>query len=128
MTSLAERIAAMRKKTDTSTVSSATNSTPLEVYVRLYNKCSTLTSQGLEGSCFVNYMEGAKLLYKWLSPIEINRSIVFKASRTPDLMSSYSVGALASVISGEAYGKEYRYIHNLVVYYTAKHILEEITE
>ena len=127
---LAERIAAVRKVAaeadNTSITSELRTPTSLETYVRIYNKCNSLTSQGLEGSCYVNYMEGAKLLHTYLSPIVVPTDVVFNSVLRPDLISGYAVSEVANIISGKTYGSEHNYIHNLVVYYTAKHILEEV--
>lgn len=120
MPTLAERIAALRLASDDSTVSDATNPTSLEVFVRIYNKCKG------EGSCYTDYMEGAKLLYTYLSPIEIPHLMLSARPKLPALCDGYATQQLVKIVAGNMQAADFNYIHNLVVYYTAKHILEEV--
>lgn len=131
MSKLAARIAAMRQVTaqadNTSTTSEARNPTSLETYVRLYNKCT-------DGVCYIDYMEGAKLLHTYLSPISIPHRDLYPNLLTgcrsiPALMDAYAIQRLTLILAGpEGFQAEnFNYIQSLVVYYTAKHILEEIT-
>jgi hypothetical protein len=114
---LAERMAAVREKHNTSYLSEATAPISLEDYIRLYNKA------GRWG--YVDYMEGAKALHKFLSPIIIPTDIIFTSS-TPALCSTYEIRQLASLLSGETYGAAHDYAHECIIYYTAKHILEGV--
>jgi hypothetical protein len=100
--SLAERMAAVREKHNTSYLSEATAPISLE-----------------------DYMEGAKALHKFLAPIIIPSDIIFTSS-TPALCSTYEIRQLASLLSGETYGAAHDYAHECIVYYTAKHILEGV--
>jgi hypothetical protein len=115
--SLAERMAAVREKHNTSYLSEATRPISLEDYVRLYNKAGR--------SCYVDYMEGAKALHKFLSPIIIPTDIIFTSS-VPALCISYEIRQLAVLLSGETFGAAHNYVHNCIIYYTAKHILEGV--
>ena len=121
---LAARIAALRESSDTSTVSASTNTTPLETYVRLYNKARGSEQGG--GSCYTNYMEGAKLLYTYLSPISVDHSMVFKSSPMPEVFHAYEVQRLTEILAGGMQAENFNYIANCVIYYTAKHVIEDM--
>ncbi len=123
---LALRLAALREGSNKSSVSEASNTTPLEAYVRLYNKAKGSEDGG--GSCYTNYMEGAKFLYSYLSPIEVPSDIVFNSTPIPALVSGYELGEIAKILTGETYGNNHAYVCSLITYYTAKHILESIEE
>jgi hypothetical protein len=135
LTPLAARIAKLRASTNTSPLSEATNTTPLETYIRLYNKAKGSENGG--GSCYTNYMEGARALYAYLSPIEIPDTTRFSKLAIPAIFHGYEVGALVQTVfypvslvqvdgmSTEEYFAKVDYLKNLVVYYTARHILEE---
>lgn len=127
--SLAERMAAVREKHNTSYLSEATTSISLEDFVRMYNKAGR--------QCYIDYMEGAKALHKFLSPIIIPSDIIFTGS-TPAVIHAYEVGAVASIfypvtlvqtggMSTELYFAKHKYLSHLILYYTAKHILEGVT-
>jgi hypothetical protein len=116
-TSLLERMAAIRENSNMSTSSEAVNPTRLEDFIRIYNKSR---------ECYTDYMKGAKLLYEYLSPIEIPNTLIFTNSDTPALLHAYELGRLAEIVSGKCYGAEYMYAQNLIEYYTAKHILEGV--
>lgn len=116
--SLAERMAAVREKHNTSYLSEATAPTSLEDYVRLYNKAGRL--------CYIDYMEGAKALYKFLSPICIPDDIIFTQSKAPAMFHGYELIRVAEIVSGQTFGAAYNYVYNCIVYYTAKHILEGV--
>jgi hypothetical protein len=143
-------MAAIKERANTSVTSSNSSPTSLEDYIRVYNKA------GMD--CYTDYMQGAKLLYKFLSPIEIpqlkpievpqpaprkisrkmprktpkmrRRHKIYKTHevhKIPALFHGYEVQRLAVIIAGEAYGDKYQHIESLILYYTAKHILEGVT-
>ena len=111
-------MAAVREKHNTSYLSEAVAPTSLEDYVRLYNKAGRL--------CYIDYMEGAKALYKFLSPICIPQLVPRKMHKMPALFHGYEVQQVAYIVSGETYGDKYKHIENLILHYTAKHILEGV--
>tara|TARA_R110000796_G_scaffold72587_2_gene163926 strand:+ start:3229 stop:3606 length:378 start_codon:yes stop_codon:yes gene_type:complete len=116
--SLAERMAAVREKHNTSYLSEAIAPISLEEYVRIYNKAGNLG--------YVDYMEGAKALYKFLSPVCIPHDIIFNQSNAPAIFHGYELIRLAEIVSGQTFGAAYNYVHKCIIYYTAKHILEDV--
>jgi hypothetical protein len=116
--SLAERMAAVREKHNTSYLSEAIAPTSLEDFVRLYNKAGRLG--------YVDYMEGAEVLYKFLSPVIIPSDIIFTSSNIPAIFHGYELIRLAQIVSGETYGAAHDYAHECIIYYTAKHVLEGV--
>jgi hypothetical protein len=116
--SIAERMAAVREKHNTSYLSEAIAPTSLEDFVRMYNKAGRLG--------YVDYMEGAEALYKFLSPVIIPSDIIFTSSNTPAIFHGYELIRLAQIVSGEIYGASHNYVYNCIVYYTAKHVLEGV--
>lgn len=120
MTTLLERMKALKENANTSTISIEGKNTliPLEIFIRLYNKA------GMYG--YIDYMQGAKELYKFLSPIEIP-SIQIPKLKVPRLFHGYEVSALTNIIVENKQADNYDYVRNLVVYYTVKHTLEEVT-
>lgn len=61
--------------------------TPLATYLYIYNHASY--------ECYINYMEGAKTLAKYLAPIDINYKAV---SILPDILCSYELIGLTKVL------------------------------
>lgn len=118
---LQDRLAALREGANTSVTSDATNPTSLETFVRLCNKAGS--------ECFLDYMKGAKALYKYLSPVQTDVTIFFDGpdpSAVPGLVNAYALDQLTRIVSGETYGPGYMYCRNCIIYYTAKHILEQM--
>lgn len=92
---LAERLAKLRENTNTSMTSDSSSTTPLSTYLEIYNKASSY-----EGSCYTNYMEGAKILYKYLSPIEIpviDDSLL--PTYIPAIFHKYEIQQIASILA-----------------------------
>lgn len=118
MSALTDRLAALRETTNISTTSDAKNPTTLETYLRLYNKS--------KGECYKDYMQGAKALHKFLSPIAYPKDLIFYCTLRSDLLDNYAVGQLANIITGTTFGGEHGYVCNLINYYTAKHTIEEV--
>lgn len=117
---LMKRLKQLRETTDTSVTSECKSPTSLETFLRIYNKCR-------DGECYTDYMEGAKLLHSYLSPISIPPDLVVN-SFMPALFHAYEVQQLAKILAGkEGYkNPNFNYIRNCIGYYTAKHIMEEI--
>lgn len=116
---LAARLAALKEQNNTSVTSSAASTpTSIEVFIRLYNKA------GAEG--YIDYMRGAKALAAYLSPIYVPSSVplVLPALR-PRLIHSYELLELAKLLSPIT-GVEVNTLARVILYYTAKHILEGI--
>lgn len=89
-----DRLAQLKALYDTTTVSDNKTPTPLWVYLYIYTRAS--------GICYMNYMEGAKLLYKYLSPIELPidkfAAIEDEHCPVPTLLSGYDSWELAKII------------------------------
>lgn len=121
LTKLQLALAKVREQHSTVTTSDDVTPTSLETFVRMYNKAGK--------ACFIDYMEGAKRLYAYLSPIEIPQGIVFtKDLPVAGLISAYSAQRLTQILCGKSgfANPQFNYIHNLVLAYTAKHMLEGI--
>tara|TARA_R110000851_G_scaffold141654_1_gene279633 strand:- start:63 stop:455 length:393 start_codon:yes stop_codon:yes gene_type:complete len=121
--SIAERIAAVREKHNTSYLSDAANSATssksftLKDYVYLYNKA------GYE--CYIDYMEGAKALYSFMSPVKIPET-TYNITISPKLLDLYAIGQLAKIVAGEAYGSKYVHVYNLIIVYTSTYITDSL--
>ena len=93
--SLAERLAQLRENTNTSMISDCTIPTPLSTYLSIYNRATLY-----EGRCYTDYMAGAKILYKYLSPIEVPViSEDLLPTHIPALFHRYEIGQLAQIIA-----------------------------
>lgn len=92
MVSLAERLAALRELSNTSTKSNDTAHTSLAAYLHLIDKANLQ-------DVYINYCEGAKLIYDWLSPIDLGLDKVPKDFKAPRLIASYEVQHLAQWIA-----------------------------
>ena len=133
MISLAERLAALRANTNTSTKSASKLSTPLATYLKLYGKAGLDRVSG--GSCYVNYMQGAKLLLTWLSPIsipEIDKALLPK--KVPSWFHHYELQQISALLvptvntvpSNEELSAALRsraYVERVICYLIAKEIL-----
>lgn len=64
----------------------ATIPTPLATYLHIYAQATT--------ACYIDYMEGAKILAKYLAPIDIKET----TSVVPDILSSYELHELAKAL------------------------------
>jgi len=100
--SLSERLAALRETANTSARSSSNNPTPLSVYLTIYNKARDISGT-INGDCYKNYMEGAKLLRDWLAPIdlaevELSACRPLSARSIPAIVHSYEVHKIADVL------------------------------
>ena len=62
--------------------------TPLATYLYIYTHASY--------ECYINHMEGAKALAKYLAPIDIDIQIIVSAM--PDILCSYELVSLAKVL------------------------------
>lgn len=107
---LAERLAQLRESTNTSMVSNNLSPTSLSTYLAIYNKAKN------EGDCYINYMEGAKILYKYLSPIEI--PVIpdnLLPTYIPRLFHGYEVQQLAMILAPR---EAHNDLHNWIAYFT----------
>ena len=116
--SLIDRLNAIRAAHNTCSVSKDTTPTSLETFVRLYNKAGK--------ECFLDYMAGAKALYKYLSPVEIPDSHPRVKYTSYGLYNMYTTIELTYVILGSKQHPDFARVQDLIVYYTAKHILEDV--
>lgn len=124
MSSLSSRLATIRENSNKSLKSDlATISTPLSAYIAIYNRSKK------EG--YANYMQGAKALYSYLSPIDIpDIPIESLPSYIPDIIHRYEVDRLANILapkesfaSIDQWLAERKRVERLIVYYTARDIL-----
>ncbi len=108
---LLARMKALREREQTgisSPRSSDTSSVTLSTFLLLYNKAAK--------ECYIEYSQGAKDLYRWLtfpsSPLdyEVNKFPLIDDPdwKVPATFTGYAQNELATLISGEAYGLEYR--------------------
>ena len=65
--------------------------TPLSTFLHIYTHAET--------ECYINYMEGAKALAKYLAPIEVTTGAWIDTSfKMPDLLASYDLYELAKIL------------------------------
>lgn len=86
---ITERLARLKESSNKSMTSEDRTPTPLWAFIKIYEKASH--------TCYINYMEGAKLLAKYLAPIEtpeLDESYI-----VPDLLSSYETQELAKILN-----------------------------
>lgn len=130
---LTARLAALREAKDTSMVSADTSPTPLATFLGIYNRAKDVYHPDpevpiIKGSCYTNYMEGAKILYKWLSPIVIpdipaNLLPTFE----PAIFHSYEITQIANILSPYKDTKDmtyHKYLKQVIVYLTLKDIMK----
>ncbi len=106
---IAERLAALKKGTDTSikTKEAALIPTPLSVFLSIYNQAGL--DKRLGGSCYTNYMQGAKLLIDWLSPISIpDIDTKLLPKHMPNWFHAYEIQQLAMLLVPYLEGEEMR--------------------
>ena len=136
---LSERLNKLRESTDTSMVSTDLSPTPLSTFITLYNKATDIYHPDpnvpiIKGSCYTNYMEGAKILYKWLSPVtipEIDPALL--PSYTPELLDSYAINQLCDIITPysqktypniQDYFILHKHLKRVIVYLTMQDIMK----
>lgn len=95
--SLTERMAALKAKHDTNHRSECTNPTHINTLLELYNKAPH--------ECYINYMEGFKLLLDWLCPLESS----FVLTKYPEVKvlrtaGGYDQSEIASIIAKKFVG------------------------
>lgn len=127
---IAERLASLRETTNTSLTSELESTpTPFSIFLSIYNKAGH--------DCFINYMEGAKAVYKWLSPIDIpdipNHLL---PKNIPGIVCNYTVEKISHLfyplslvqkdgMDTKEWFSKINYIQKLVVYFTCKEIIHE---
>ena len=117
-TSLLERMAELRQRQadiDPCPRSElATTSSPLSLYLAIYSKANH--------ECYINYMEGAKLLLNWLAPagtpldyqVELYPAIEDTSYKVPRLMRGYETGEICSLL------EPYEKYNNTELYFAAQ--------
>lgn len=85
---------ALRERLNTSSKSNATNTTSLHTYLSIYDKATTLSGKS---ECYLNYMEGARVLADWLAPIEFPP--IEEVGTVPDILRTYELCQLAKILS-----------------------------
>lgn len=95
MSTTVEKLAALKEKLDTSIVSSDTTPFPLAAFLLLYTKAHE--------ECYIEYMEGARILYKWLGPIDIPPDMWNNKVRAPKLLRSYETRELAKILADDLF-------------------------
>lgn len=89
---LTERMAYIKENSNQSPISDDTSASPLSLYLALYSKAST--------ECYIDYMEGAKVLYNWLTCKGIIPLVIPPSSvPVPRLCLSYDMVQLAKILS-----------------------------
>jgi len=94
--SIADRMATLKENSNQSPRSEATNSSPLSLFLAIYNKA--------EHDCYIDYMEGAKALHSWLTlqgtvPLELG--VIDLYLKVPKLLTSYSLQELTKILAPE---------------------------
>ena len=90
MQTLEERMSLLKEKHDTQVTSDDTSPTPLATLLYIYNHARY--------DCYIDYMEGAKALIKYLSPIEMPNTFP-KYFPVPSLLLNYELTELAKLLS-----------------------------
>jgi len=104
-TTLAERFAALKEDPTNMRSELVTVRTPLPVLLELYNKSSH--------DCYIDYMEGFKLLLDWLCPTAEQLYIPSYPSikNVPALFGGYETSAVATMLSTKLLGRKYTNQH-----------------
>ena len=95
---------------------------PLSLFLSIYSKA--------EHECYINYMEGAKILAAWLGnitlPVDTYPEILNPNFSVPSLLYGYESQQLAAIISGDSYGKKYIQTHNAIYFVMSREIICEL--
>lgn len=91
MSALLQRLAQLKEAQNTSIKSDSKEATPLWVFLHLYNKARS--------ECYVDRMEGAKILYEWLSPLDIPEYPTVRHAPSSFII-GYELTELAKIVSG----------------------------
>jgi len=117
----------------------AIKATSIKSFLHIYNNCDTSNLQ--DASCYTNYMEGAKLLYKFLAPIHIPTKLEMKAltglapeeisklnALSSTSLNGYGIQQLTLILAGNLGYKHpaFNLIQGLIVFYTAQSLLSSI--
>jgi hypothetical protein len=81
---------------------------PLYVFITIYNKATR--------DCYINYMEGAKILHDWLTdkgkiPLELPADT--PETRVPRLLKGYEMQQVINIINPDKYHRIERAIYNI---------------
>lgn len=98
--SLATRLATLSEESNTSPISEEGRKTPtsLDTYLLLLTKA--------ENECYIDYLDGARRLYKYLSPIIIDYPSDRKIDRVPALLTGYYTAELEKILAPRRAGEE----------------------
>ena len=121
--SLAERMAALRENNNFSPIDAdwADAPTSLATFLTIYNKTGT--------ECYIEYMQGAKALIAFLSPIEIPEIDAGFLATLPKpssiaMVDGYHMYQLAKLLAGGPTElKQIAYIEKVILYLTCRHML-----
>lgn len=107
--SIAARMAKLRQESNQSPRSNSINPSPLSLYLAIYNKANR--------ECYIDYMQGAKDLYNWLTsngavPLEIEEPSEFEI---PKLSSNYSLVEIVKILVPKNNLKERARIHKAIL-------------
>ena len=95
--------------------------TPLWVYLYIYHKS--------RGGCYTSYMEGAKALYKFLSPIAIPTCYDGEEFQLPTYMYGYESDEMATILVGEdrlVRTCQHQDIQNIIIHTTFNEVLPRL--
>lgn len=118
MSDLATRMAKIKETSNQSPRSSSINPSPLSLFLYIYSKASH--------DCYINYMQGAKDLYSWLTsnglaPLEIEENT--PEFKIPHLLTSYPINELVKILSGSNDLDKQARIHRAILTVLYKDIL-----
>ena len=116
---LLSRLAALRETSNKSPVSECKQATPLATYLLLYSLANK--------ECYIDYMEGARLLKSWLGeiaiPVDTYPEILNPNFKVPSLLSGYESQELATIISGETFGREHTVAANAIYFVMSREVI-----
>lgn len=99
------------------------SASPLSLYLTIYTKASH--------ECYINYMEGAKVLADWLGkielPVERYPEILNTNFSVPRLLYGYEQQELAKILTqGRTYGKTYKHMVNAIYFVMSKEVIHNV--
>lgn len=91
MSALTDRLASLKSTHNHSVKSKDKTPTPLWVFLYIYTQASH--------ECYINYMEGAEKLHKYLAPIAMpTHTAVDENYAVPDILRTYEMTKLAELL------------------------------
>ena len=123
MQTLTERMSALKEVHDKDVTSDDKTPTPLWVLLYIYNTCNH--------ECYTDYMEGAKILVNYLSPIEMP-VLPLTSTPLPRILINYELTELAQLLVPKAFAsldlKAVRLAELAIIQETLRNLQREIIE